>query len=177
MLKDIKTRELSLAKSRDEFQSRVADIFMDRQYHWLLTTNGLPRFDYEDHPLRLNDTNRIAQLQMHLVAIELVGAWAQIQGIKLQYWPELTIFVTGPSVFQVANGHAQFWSSGDVVAQADFFWSIDTRGYVGLQLRQTRRAQELQKAADWNPGLARVGRPSHRRPTPGRFLARSNQAA
>lgn len=146
MLKEIKTRELSLAKNKDDFQSRLGDLLMDRQSRWILTTNGLPEFDYESHPLRLNDTNRVAQLQTRLVALELVAAWAQIKGIKLQYWPELTIFVTGPSVYQIANGLSQFWSSADIVAQADFFWTIDTRGYVGLQLRQTRREQELQKA-------------------------------
>ncbi len=146
MLKEIKTRELLLAKDRDDFQGSLGDLLMNRQFHWVLTTSNLPAFDYETHPLRLNDTNRVAQLQTRLVALELVGAWAQIKGIKLQYWPELTIFVTGPSVFQVANGHGQFWSSSDIFAEADFFWTIDTRGYVGLQLRQTRRQQELQAA-------------------------------
>lgn len=146
MLKDIKTRELLLVKDREDFQGRIGDILMNRDFRWILTTNGLPAFDYNINPLHLNDTNHVAQLQTRLVAIELVGAWAQIQGIKLQYWPELTIFVTGPSVFQISNGHAQFWSASDIVAEADFFWTIDTRGYVGLQLRQTRREQELQAA-------------------------------
>ncbi len=146
LLKEIKTSELSLTKSREDFQTRVSDILLDRQYHWVLTTNNLPEFNYDTQPLNLNDTNRVAQLQMRLVALELVAAWAQIQGIKLQYWPELTIFVSGPSVYQVSNGHSQFWSAGNIVAEADFFWSIDTRGYVGLQLRQTRRAQELEAA-------------------------------
>ncbi len=83
---------------------------------------------------------------MRLVALELVRAWAQIHGIKLQYWPELTIFVSGPSAFQSVNGETHFWSSSDVVATADFFWTLDTRGYVSLQLRQTRREQELEFA-------------------------------
>ncbi len=146
LLKDIKTQQLLLTRSREDFQTHLSDLLMDRQYRWVLSTNGLPEFNYETKPLPLNDTNRVAQLQTRLVALELVAAWAQIQGIKLQYWPELTIFVTGPSVYQVVNGQSQFWSAGEVVAQADFFWSIDTRGYVGLQLRQTRREQELQAA-------------------------------
>lgn len=146
MLKEIKTQQLLLTKSREEFQSRLGDLLMDRQYRWILITNGLPEFNYETKPLPLKDTNRVAQLQTRLVALEFVAAWAQIKGIKLQYWPELTIFVTGPSVYQIENGQSQFWSAANIVSEADFFWSIDTRGYVGLQLRQTRREQELQAA-------------------------------
>ncbi len=94
----------------------------------------------------MSDTNSVAQLQTKLVALEFVAAWAQIHGIKLQYWPELAIFVGGPSVYQRVNGHNQFWSSADVTASANFFWSLDTRGYISQQLRQTRREQELQAA-------------------------------
>jgi hypothetical protein len=146
MLRNIESEQLSQKKSSESLQTSVGELLADTQYHWILSTNGLPAFQYESHPLPLNDTNRVARLQMELVAIALVGAWAQIHGIKLQYWPELLIFVSGPSVYQLANGQSQFWSSADVTASADFFWTLDTRGYVGLQLRQTRREQELELA-------------------------------
>ncbi|MDB6068800.1 MAG: hypothetical protein JWR26_5008 [Pedosphaera sp.] len=146
MLKDIKTRQLALVNAQDDLQTRIGQLLMDQQFRWKLTTNGLPAFTYPDRPLCLSDTNRVAQLQTKLVALELVGAWAQIQGIKLQYWPELTIFVTGPSVFQRVDGKDHFWSSADVIASADFFWALDTRGYVSQQLRLTRRAQDLERA-------------------------------
>ena len=81
---------------------------------------------------------------MKLVAIELVGAWAQVKGIKLQYWPELTIFVTGPPIYQRVAGMEQVWNVGDLRASADIFWRLDTRGYVSRQLKQARRDQSLQ---------------------------------
>jgi len=96
--------------------------------------------------LTLADSNRVAQLQMKLVAVELVAAWAQVRGIKLQYWPELTIFVTGPPLYQRTAGVEHFWSLGDVRASADLFWRLDTRGYVSRQLKQARRDQALQWA-------------------------------
>src|SRR5262249_38200715 len=34
----------------------------------------------------------------------------------------------------------------DVVATANLFWALDTRGYVALQVRQTKRENELQAA-------------------------------
>jgi hypothetical protein len=146
MLKEIESEQLGLEKSLVDLQTHIGEVLADPQYRWVLSTNGLPDFQYESQPLMLSDTNRVASLQMKLVALELVRAWAQIRGIKLQYWPELTIFVTGPSVYQRVNGENQFWSSADVRATANFFWTLDTRGYVSLQLRQTRREQELELA-------------------------------
>jgi len=146
LLNEVESEELSLKTSAETLQAHATDLLADSQYQWDLQTNDLPAFSYDTQPLPLNDTNRVARLQMGLVALELVGAWAQIHGIKLQYWPELMIFVSGPSVFQRENGQTHFWSSADVTATADFFWSLDTRGSVALQLRQTRREQELEFA-------------------------------
>jgi len=146
LLKEIRSEELSLEKARQEMQTQIGEILMDGQYGWILRTNGLPDFRYDVQPLPLADTNRVARLQTRLVALELVGAWAQIRGIKLQYWPELTIFVSGPSVYEHVNAVNHFWSTADVQASADFFWSLDTRGYVSQQLRQTKREQDLEKA-------------------------------
>lgn len=146
LVRDIATRQLTLEKEMDGLQWKLSDVLGDRQHRWILTTNGWPGFAYETNPLPLSDTNRVAQLQMKLVAIELVGAWAQIVGIKLQYWPELNIFVTGPAVYQRINGMDKFWDASDIRLRADLFWRIDTRGYVARQLRQTRREQELQIA-------------------------------
>lgn len=146
LLKEVENQELSLTKSTESLQSRIGDALGDKQWRWVLSTNGLPEFDYAAQPLPLQDTNRVAQLQMKLVALEIVRAWAEQRGIKLQYWPEVTIFVSGPSVLQVANGRTQFWSSSDMVGSAQGFWALDTRGYVSQQLRITKREQELQKA-------------------------------
>jgi hypothetical protein len=144
LLNDIKNRELGLIKDEENLQIHIGELLMSQSYHWMLSSNDLPAFDYEDRPLPLSDTSRVAQLQIRLAAIELVGAWAQLHGIKLQYWPDLTLFVSGPTIFQRFNGVNHFWSAADATASADVFWSLDTRGRVRQQLRETRRAQELQ---------------------------------
>ncbi len=144
--KEVESEQLSLKKSRDSLQAQAGELFANSQCRWIFQTNNLPDFPYGTEPLPLNDTNRVARLQRQLVAIELVRAWAQIHGIKLQYWPELTFFVGGPSVYQRVNGENQFWSASSATATANFFWTIDTRGYVAMQLRQTRREQELELA-------------------------------
>jgi len=154
LLEQLKSRRLGLEKQIVGLQSTAGDLFADHGRRWNLQTNGWPVLSYTSLPLPLADSNRVAQLQIKLIAVELVGAWAQVKGIKLQYWPELTIFVTGPPVFQRAAGSQQFWSLGNVRANADFFWRLDTRGDVARQLRQARRDQALQTARIREESLA-----------------------
>jgi hypothetical protein len=129
----------------ESLQQRAADLLGSHQYHWRFLTNGLPQLHYDTQPLPLSDTNRVAQLQLRLVAIELEAAHAELEGIKLRYWPQLNIFITGPPIYQHYAGQSTFWKASDVVATADLFWWIDTRGYVSRQLRQTKRQQDMQK--------------------------------
>jgi hypothetical protein len=144
LYKEVHTQETALQKSREALQIQLGDLFSNRSYQWSLVGNTLPDLAYDKQPLPLSDTNRVAKLQTRLAALELVRAWGMIHGIKLQYWPELSIFVSGPSIYQRSGGANHFWSSKDIQASADFFWNLDTRGYVSQQLRQTKRDQALQ---------------------------------
>jgi hypothetical protein len=65
--------------------------------------------------------------------------------MKLRYWPELNIFVSGPPVYQRSAGVDRFWDADDVRVSADLFWTLDTRGQLGRAIRQTKRQQELQR--------------------------------
>jgi hypothetical protein len=144
LLRDITGRALAFEKETDALQSRISDLMGGREWRWNLITNGIPGFAYEASPLPLADTNRVAQLQMRLVSIEIAGAWAREVGIKLQYWPEVNVFVTAPALYQRINGVNRTWRPDEIVLRGDFFWRIDTRGYVARQLKQARREQVLQ---------------------------------
>ena len=154
LLEELKSRRLTLQKQKETLQATAGDLLGDRGRRWILQTNGWPVLPYVAQPLPLEDSDRVAQLQMKLVAIELVGAWAQVKGIKLQYWPELNIFVTGPPVYQRVGGVASTWNFGDLRASGDIFWRLDTRGYVSRQLRQARRDRTLQWARLHEESLA-----------------------
>ena len=158
LLRETEARDLTLVKESDTLQQRAGDILGDRRYRWVLTTNGAPGLNYEASPLPLADTNRIAQLQMRLVAIELVGAWARLVGIKLQYWPEFRLFVSGPPVYTRRAGNDTFFDAENIRLSADVFWRLDTRGQVAKQLRQTRRDQELQVARIHQESIALIDR-------------------
>lgn len=156
LMRDLDTRSLALARDRDGLQDKAGDLFGNRDWRWKFVSDGLPQFRYDLTPLELSDTNRIAQLQIKLAAIEFVAAWARIKGIQLQYWPDLSVFVTGPPVYQRSAGVESFWNAGQLRLNANVFYRIDTRGQIATQIRQTRRDQELQIARLRQDALALI---------------------
>jgi hypothetical protein len=163
MLTEMELKELASKRETETLQQRAGELLGNRDYQWTFTTNGLPDLRYNTEPIPLDDTNRVAQLQMKLVAIELEAARAQLSGIKLRYWPELNLFVSGPPIYQRAFGSDKFWDAGDVRASADLFWYIDTRGYIAKQLRQAKRQQALQRERIRQESLALIDRLLHTR--------------
>ena len=145
MLTELKTAELANARDAKALQDRISDLLGSRDYRWVLAPTGIPTLDYQQNPLPLADTNRVAQLQMKLLAIELEAARAQLLGLKLRYWPELNIFITAPPIYTRSGGTDRFWDTEEIRASADLFWNIDTRGNLTRTIRQTKRQQDMQK--------------------------------
>lgn len=158
MLTELKTAELAYARDSKALQDKISDLLGSRDSRWILITNGLPSFDYQQHPLPLGDTNRVAQVQMRLLAIELEAARAQLLGLKLRYWPELNIFVTAPPIYSRTAGTDRFWDTDEIRASADLFWNIDTRGNLSRTIRQTVRQQDLQKERYRQESIALMNR-------------------
>lgn len=144
MLTELQSREMINEREEESLQDRASALLGSRDYRWVFTTNGLPELRYHEAPLPLSDTNRVAQLQLKLLAIELEAARATLQGLKLRYWPELNIFITGPPVYQRFAGNEVWWDSDSLRMNADLFWTIDTRGQVRRMIRQTARQQAIQ---------------------------------
>lgn len=158
MMTELETRETAASKELQTFQERASELFGDYSYKWELVTNGIPDLHYQIDPLPLSDTNRVAQLQMKLFALELEGARITLTGMKMRYWPELNIFVSGPPVYQRIAGRTRWWDATQVRGTADLYWSLDTRGYITRQLKQTRRSQAMQRQRFEQESLALIDR-------------------
>jgi hypothetical protein len=158
MLTELKTAELATARDVKALQDRISDLLGSRDHRWVLVANGIPALDYQQHPLPLTDTNRVAQLQMKLLAIELEAARAQLLGLKLRYWPEMNIFITAPPIYTRSGGTDRFWDTEEIRASADLFWNIDTRGNLTRTIRQTKRQQDLQKERYRQESIALMNR-------------------
>lgn len=145
MMTELESRELASARDNQSLQDHASDVLGSRDYQWKFVTNGLPALNYAASPLPLGDTNRVARLQMRLVAVELEAARAQLMGLKLRYWPELNIFISSPPIYSRSGGQAVWWDADNLRASADLFWTLDTRGNLGRSIRQTKRQQALQR--------------------------------
>jgi hypothetical protein len=132
-------------RMKEEMRRRIGALLGNRGSDWRLRPDTLPALNYDRAPLDLSDTNRVAELQLKLTAIELAGALAQLRGIKLRYWPDLNVFVTGPPLFQQSGGVERVWDAAQIRLHASAFWRIDTRGTVALQLDQLKRRQKLER--------------------------------
>ena len=84
-------------------------------------------------------------MQLQLTAIELAGAKARLQGIRLYQWPDLHLHISGPPIYQRAAGTQHMWDAGQVRANANLFWQIDTRGTIARMVRGEKQLQELQR--------------------------------
>src|SRR5262245_19637258 len=69
MLTEMESREVAQIRLEKDLQDRASDVLGSRDYRWIFSTNGLPDLRYQENPLVLTDTNRVAQLQLRLVAI------------------------------------------------------------------------------------------------------------
>ena len=155
---ELQSREINTLKETRTFQQRAAELFADYSYRWELITNGLPNLRYDLNPLPIGDTNRVAQLQMRLYALELEASRATVMGMKMRYWPELNIFISGPPIYQQVSGRSVWWDASQVRGSADLYWTLDTRGYISRQLKQTKRTQEMERDRFEQESLALMDR-------------------
>lgn len=158
MLTELESQTLASRREEEALQDRASALLGSREYQWVFTTNGVPDLHYHENPLPLTDTNRVAQLQMRLLAVELEAAQAVLQGLKLRYWPELNIFITGPPIYQRLSGQERWWDADSLRASADIFWMVDTRGQIRRMIRQTARRQQLQNEQLRLENLALINR-------------------
>lgn len=142
---ELRNREMTSQREQQALQERASILLGSHSHRWILTTNGLPQLRYHEEALPLADTNRVAQLQLKLAALELEGARVMIKGMKLRYWPELNIFVSGPPIFQRIAGRERVWDADLLRGSADLYWQLDTRGHIGRQIRQTKRTHAMQR--------------------------------
>jgi hypothetical protein len=126
-----------LRRERESLQDATAELLGDASVDWSLDATGLPRFDYADDSFDLRDSSRFGGLYRRLQAAEIEGARLRQRGIKFQYWPDLTINLTSPPLYQSRG--SQSWSADSLVLSLGAAVPIDLRGRISQQLRETKR--------------------------------------
>ncbi len=140
---ELRAEQTQLELEAQRFQDQIGELLGNRNHRWRIETNSLPVLDnYEQFKLQ---DSRVGQLQLQLTAIELAGAKARLQGIRLYQWPDLHLSISGPPIYQRAAGAQHMWDAGQVRANANLFWQIDTRGHIARMVRGEKQLQELQR--------------------------------
>jgi len=142
---ELRSKETQLELEAQQLQDQIGELLGNRNYRWSIETNSLPVLkNYEQ--FELQETSHVGQLQLLLTAIELAGAKARLQGIRLYRWPDLHLYISGPPIYQRAAGTQHMWDAGQVRANANLFWQIDTRGNIARMARGEKQLQALQRA-------------------------------
>ncbi len=135
----------SLEHQSDEIQQSLHRLIGLSPHWWQPQPETLPQWDYLQQPLVLEDMKQTGFLQSLLLATELEGEAARIKGISLMYWPDLSISITGPPLYQVSNKQEKFWDAGEVHAFATVFWQVDTQGRIRRHLKQAEMESSIQQ--------------------------------
>ena len=118
-----------------------------------LTDGALPEADYAKTPLEPGDVTRVGVLRRRLLAIELVGAQARVRGAKLQYWPDISAFLTSGPLWTTAGGQTLWWRSEDLRLSVNVFVPIDLNGAIRDRVREAKIDLEfLKRAMDLKEG-------------------------
>jgi outer membrane protein TolC len=135
-----------LRREEDVLQSAIAELLGDSAPRWRLSAAGLPAFTYVDSSPALEDTARFGRLYRQLQAADLEGARLRQRGVKLRYWPDLTLNLSGPPLYQVSGGHTPGISADQVFVTLGSSVNLDLHGAIAQQLRETKRDFALLEA-------------------------------
>lgn len=127
----------SLRREAEALQDAAAELLGDAAIAWTLDPAGRPRFDYATAGPDLHDLARFGGLHRRLQAAELEGMRLRQRGIRLQYWPDLTINLTSPPFYQTRGGSS--WSAYAIFLNLGASVPLDLRGNIAQQLRETQR--------------------------------------
>jgi hypothetical protein len=129
----------SLQRERRAMRTEIARVLGSDAREWRLDPHGLPQHDYLTRPLNLKNARHTGLLFRQLQAVELEGARLAEFGIRLRYWPDLSINLASPPVYQIAGGRAADWSLDQVLVNLSSGLTFDTRGQTASQLAEVRR--------------------------------------
>jgi len=135
-----------LRTEADALQIALAQLIGDDSRLWQPDLADLPALDYVGQPPDFADTDRYGRLFRQLQALDIEAIHLRERGVKLRYWPDLRLSLTSPPLYQYAGGTTASWDIDQVLFSANASVPLDIQGNISRQLRETRRARDLQFA-------------------------------
>ena len=125
-------------------EPELAELLGDYSKHWRPASgSGLPDLNYAAHPPRLDGRDRFAALQLTRAALQLLALDAQRQGLLVAEWPQVSVLLFAPPIYQRSAGRESYLSLGDLRVSGFLSYSTDFRGNRALGRRQSARRGKL----------------------------------
>jgi hypothetical protein len=144
-----------------KLEAGLGDLFGDYTHRWHPAANArLPDIDYAAHPPALDGRDGFGALQITQAALQLVVLEAQRQGLLAAEWPQVSVLLSAPPIYQRSSGRESYLSADDLRLSAFAAYATDFRGNRALARKQAaRRAritrQELDAAMQSTVGRLR----------------------
>ncbi|MFI5355915.1 MAG: hypothetical protein ACHQ4G_01130 [Opitutales bacterium] len=130
-------------EERTTIDSDFAELLGDYSARWRPgLAADLPKLDYGVHPPPLDGHDRFAALQILRTALQLVALQAQAEGLRIGEWPQVSVLISAPPIYQASSGQSSYLSFSDLRISPFISYSTDFRGNRAA----TRRDQERSAA-------------------------------
>ena len=137
-------RELARRNRADwaALETDLAELLGDYTRRWRPGA-GRPELDYTAHAPALDGRDGFAALHLTRAALQLLALDAQRQGLLTAEWPQLSVLLTAPPIYQRSAGRESYLSLGDLRVSGFVSYGTDFRGTRALVRTQAARRSEL----------------------------------
>lgn len=137
---------LSLERQSRTMQANISRILGSTRSRWVLKAESVPDWDYIANPLPLKDSRKFGTLYRQLQALQLEGQRLSKLGVKLRYWPDLTLAIASPPIYNVRGGQNSGFDIDRVFVSLNSTVQLDTRMSIWTQLQQVKRRIALDRS-------------------------------
>jgi hypothetical protein len=136
---------LSLERQSRTMQANISRLLGSTRSRWVLNPDGVPGWDYIENPLPMENPRKFGTLYRQLQALQLEGQRLSKLGVKLRYWPDLTLSVSSPPLYAVSGGQNAGFDIDRVFVSLNSNVQLDTRMSIWTQLQQVERRIALDR--------------------------------
>lgn len=150
-LEEFDELDLSLRKLNQE----ISQFFALPYQEWELVGDP-PSIRLEAEDILFEEKENWGRLQRKEVALDLAAVAARVEGVKFDYWPDVSTTLSGASLYRRENGRTTYWDPGEMSFTMRARMTIDLNQRIGDNLKLAR-VDYFVAERDIEAGIAEVG--------------------
>lgn len=136
---------LTLESQSRSMQASIARLLGSTRSRWVLDSDSVPEWNYIEKPLPLDNPKKFGTLYRQLQALQLEGQRLTKLGVKLRYWPDISVSLNSPPIYTLRGGRSEGFDIDRIFVSLNTNVQLDTRLGIWTQLKQTERRIELDR--------------------------------